>query len=148
MTTAIVNHLKKIAENTQIIKKSSWPEKTKDNQNLSSETGRLWFRRVLRCQTPSSVSFFCPPRVPGGELSQFLSAYYLCAKANSPSFFQNSESLLQNSVTLSEFSPLKQYSRNSIPPVSPISGTESAILNRESVDSESCDSNRAIPRSL
>ena len=28
------------------------------------------------------------------------------------------------------------------------SGTESAILNRESGDSESCDSNRAIPRSL
>ena len=29
-----------------------------------------------------------------------------------------------------------------------LSGTESAILNRESSDSESCDSNRAIPRSL
>ena len=29
-----------------------------------------------------------------------------------------------------------------------LSGTESAILNRESGDSESCDSNRAIPRSL
>ena len=28
-----------------------------------------------------------------------------------------------------------------------LSGTESAILNRESGDSESCDSNRAIPRS-
>ena len=26
-----------------------------------------------------------------------------------------------------------------------LSGTESAILNRESSDSESCDSNRAIP---
>ena len=33
-------------------------------------------------------------------------------------------------------------------PKTPIlSGTESAILNRESGDSESCDSNRAIPRS-
>ena len=29
-----------------------------------------------------------------------------------------------------------------------LSGTESAILNRESSDSESCNSNRAIPRSL
>ena len=29
-----------------------------------------------------------------------------------------------------------------------LSGTESVILNRVSGDSESCDSNRAIPRSL
>ena len=29
-----------------------------------------------------------------------------------------------------------------------LSGTESAILSRESCDSESCNSNRAIPRSL
>ena len=43
---------------------------------------------------------------------------YLCVKANSPSFSQNSPSLPQNSVRLSEFSPPKQYSRNSIPPVS------------------------------
>ena len=48
--------------------------------------------------------FFC--------LSEFLSAYYLCAKVNSPSFSQNSPSLP------SEFSSPKQYSRNSIPPVS------------------------------
>ena len=61
---------------------------------------------------------FFGPRVPGRELSEFLSAYYLCTKANSPSFSQNSPSLLQNSVRLSEFSPPKQYSRNSIPPVS------------------------------
>ena len=31
--------------------------------------------------------FFGPHRVPGRELSEFLLAYYLCAKANSPSFF-------------------------------------------------------------
>ena len=55
--------------------------------------------------------FFGPHRVPGGKLSEFLRAYYLCAKANSPS-------LPQNSVRLSEFSSPKQYSRNSIPPVS------------------------------
>ena len=29
-----------------------------------------------------------------------------------------------------------------------LSGTESVILSQESSDSESCDSNRAIPRSL
>ena len=33
------------------------------------------------------------------ELSEFLSAYYLCANANSPSFLQNSPSLPQNSVS-------------------------------------------------
>ena len=36
---------------------------------------------------------FGPHRIPGRELSEFLSAYYLCAKANSPSFSQNSLSL-------------------------------------------------------
>ena len=43
--------------------------------------------------------FFWAHRVPGSELSEFLSAYYLCAKANSPSFSQNSPSLPQNSVS-------------------------------------------------
>ena len=66
---------------------------------LWSDTGRIRFRRVC---------------FPGRELSEFLWAYYLCAKAN----MQNSPSLLQNSVKLSEFSPPKQYSRNSIPLVS------------------------------
>ena len=56
--------------------------------------------------------------VPASELSEFLSAYYLCAKANSPSFSQNSPSLPRNSVRLSEFPSPKQYSRNSIPPPS------------------------------
>ena len=32
--------------------------------------------------------FFGPHRVPGRELSEFLSAYYLRAKANPPSFFR------------------------------------------------------------
>ena len=62
--------------------------------------------------------FFCPHRVLGRELSEFLSASYLCDKANSPSFSQNSPSLPQNSVRLSEFPSPKQHSRNSIPPVS------------------------------
>ena len=58
--------------------------------------------------------FFGAHWVPGSELSEFLLAYYLCVKANSPSFSQNSPSLPQNSVRLSEFSSPKQYSRNSI----------------------------------
>ena len=37
--------------------------------------------------------------VPGSELSEFLSAYYLCVNANSPSLSQNSPSLPQNSVS-------------------------------------------------
>ena len=37
--------------------------------------------------------FFGAHWVPGSELSELLSAYYLCAKANSPSFSQNSPSL-------------------------------------------------------
>ena len=41
-------------------------------------------------------------RAPGSKLSEFLSAYYLCAIANSPSFLQNSPSLPQNSVRLSD----------------------------------------------
>ena len=86
---------------------------------LYSETGRIRFRRV-RFQTPNSVSFFGAHWIPGSELSEFLSAYYLCSKANSPSVSQNSPSLPQNSVRLSEFSSLKQYSRNSIPLLFPI----------------------------
>ena len=43
--------------------------------------------------------FFGSHRVRGRELSEFLSAYYLCVKVNSPSFSWNSPSLLQNSVS-------------------------------------------------
>ena len=55
-----------------------------------------------------------PPRAPGRELSEFLSAYYVCVCAplqNSPSFLQNSPSLPQNSVSsLFRKSLSKQYS--------------------------------------
>ena len=43
--------------------------------------------------------FSGPHRGPGRELSEFLSAYDLCANANSPSLSQNSPSLGQNSVS-------------------------------------------------
>ena len=66
---------------------------------LLSEIGRRGFRRV-RFQTPSSVSFFGPHQVPGTELSDFLSAFFVCvcanSKANSPSFSRNSPSLPRN----------------------------------------------------
>ena len=64
------------------------------------ETDQIRFRRV-RFQTPSSVRNFGPHRVPGRELGEFLSAYYLCAKVNSesPSFSQNSPTFPQNSVS-------------------------------------------------
>ena len=77
------------------------------------ETGRIRFRGV-RFQTPNSVSFLGLTEFRG----ECLSAYDLCDKVNSPSFSQNSPSLPQNSVRLSEFSSPKQYSRNSVPPVS------------------------------
>ena len=42
----------------------------------------------------------------------------MCQSGLTKFFLQNSPSLPQNSVRLSEFSPTKQYSGNSIPPVS------------------------------
>ena len=59
---------------------------------------------------------FGPHRVTWRELSKFRSVYYLCAKANSPSFFF--PELTEFAPKLSEFSSPKQYSRSSIPPVS------------------------------
>ena len=48
----------------------------------------------------TEISEFCGPhQVPRRELSEFLSAYHLCANANSPSFSQNSPSSPQNSVS-------------------------------------------------
>ena len=43
--------------------------------------------------------FFGLHRVLGRELSEFLSACYLCVRANSPSLLQNSPSSVQNSVS-------------------------------------------------
>ena len=43
--------------------------------------------------------FFCALRAPGRQLSEFISAYFLCAKANSPRFAQNSPSLPRNLVS-------------------------------------------------
>ena len=75
----------------------------------SSEMGRIRFRRA-GLQTPDILG---PHRVPGREVSEFLLAYHVCTKANSPFFggAQNSPSLPWNSVSsLCRNSQLKQYS--------------------------------------
>ena len=82
----------------------------------------IWNRpNTVSASTVSNTElseFFGAHWVPGSELSEFLSVYYLCAKAKLTEFSQNSPSLPRNSVRLSEFSCPKQYSWNSIPPVS------------------------------
>ena len=81
--------------------------------NLVLGVGVFSFPRSLRIGNgPKTVSessehgfkhraqwVFWPHRGPGRELSEFLSAYYLCAKTNSPSFPRKSPSLPQNSVS-------------------------------------------------
>ena len=68
--------------------------------------------------------FFGAHRVPGSELSEFLSAYYLCGKANSPSFSQNSPSLPLNSVSsLLRNSTLETVFRPFPKPVPPCNDT-------------------------
>ena len=69
--------------------------------------------------------FSGPRRVPGRELSELLSAYYLCAKANSPSFFfaeltKFAPKLSEAQwVLFSETVLLKQYSARFLPLVAP-----------------------------
>ena len=55
----------------------------------------------------TELNVLCPLRVPGRELSEFLSASDSCAQANSPSLLQNSVSLFRNSTleTASRLSP-------------------------------------------
>ena len=77
---------------TEILLKFIWT----NGSQMSASSG-LHPYQSIECSSPglignvpntvseSTVSFG-PHRVPGGELSEFLSAYYLCAKANSPSF--------------------------------------------------------------
>ena len=78
-----------------------------DGQNTVSES------------TASSTKlseFFGSHRVPGRELSEFLSPCYLCAKSElTIEFLELTKCAAE--LSLSEFSLMKQYSRNSIPPV-------------------------------
>ena len=86
---------------------------------LNSETGRIRFRRV-RFQTPSSVSFFIFSGLIefSGANSVSSSQPIICVQTRTHRVCLNSPSLPQNSVRLSEISSPKQYSRNSIPPIS------------------------------
>ena len=57
----------------------------------SKYTSNFWSRLSFRTvQKPNSATFSGPYRVPGRELSELLSAYYLCANSNSPSLFGHS----------------------------------------------------------
>ena len=80
----------------------SWTILSQCFGGLLSETGRIW----LVSNTELS-EFFGPHRVPGRELSEFFSGYYLCAKPSSPSFFAE---LTEFGAELSEFSLLRQCS--------------------------------------
>ena len=83
---------------------SAGSAQTMETKNGRDIRARLCVGNGSNTVSESTVSntelseFSCPHRVPGRELSEFLSAYYLCAKANSPSFSQNSPTLPQNSV--------------------------------------------------
>ena len=65
--------------------------------------------------TELSEFFFGADRAPASELSEFLSAYHLCAQSELTEFFAE---LNEFAAELSEFSLPIQGSRNSIPPVS------------------------------
>ena len=89
-------------------------------KQLKSETGRIRFRRArFQFSNTELGEFFLALTEFRGESSvRFLSAYYLCDKANSPSFFfAELTEFAPNSVRLSDFSLPKQCSRDSIPPV-------------------------------
>ena len=80
---------------------------------LISETGRIRFRRV-RFQTPNSVSFSGLTEFRGVN-SVSSSQPIICVPKRTHRVLAE---LAEFATELSEFSPPKQYSRNSIPPVS------------------------------
>ena len=84
----------KIGRPLEIIVLANPSAPLRGSKSQMGKKGRIRFRRV-RFQTPNSVSFFGPHQAQATELSEFLVASYLCAKANSPSFSQNRPSLPQ-----------------------------------------------------
>ena len=80
--------------------------------HYNSETGRIRFRGV-RFQTPNSLSFSGHTEFRGAN-SVSLSLLFVC-KRELTEFVAE---LTEFAAELSEFSSPKQYSRNSIPPVS------------------------------
>ena len=65
-------------------------ENVEDGQNTVSES---------TVSNTELGEFSCPRRVPGRELSELLSAHYLCGKVKSTSASQNSPSVPNNSVS-------------------------------------------------
>ena len=75
------------------------PDEAEDRlRHKWSETGRIRSLRV-RFRTPNSVSLLALTEFLKESSVRFLSAYYLCAKANSPSFRRTHWVLPQNSVS-------------------------------------------------
>ena len=66
---------------------------------ISRKSGQTPLKPPFVTPPCAAARFSWPPQVLGGELSEFLSASYLCAKANPPSLPQN-------------------YFRNCLPPIS------------------------------
>ena len=81
--------------------------------HILSETGRIRFRRV-RFQTPNSVSFLALTELRGANSASSSQSLFPC-QSELTEFFSE---LTEFGAELSEFSLRKQYSRNSMPPVS------------------------------
>ena len=93
-----------------------------------SETGRIWFRRA-RLQTPNSVSFLALTEFRGASSGSSSRPTIFACQSELTEFSQNSPSF---APTLSEaFSSPKQYSRNSIPPVSQKSDQQSEKCSKK-----------------
>ena len=95
--------------------KNNWPLFC---DNLRSETGRIRFRRTW-LQTPSSVSFFLALTEFGGENSVSSSWPTIGVPRRAHRVFRRTHLVCRKT----QFSSPKQYSRNSIPPVSYSRGT-------------------------
>ena len=113
----ICAHVSSLCRTSGPQSEGSWRRNSSRSSCPPSETGRIRFRRV-RFQTPNSVSFSGLTEFRGANSVSSFQPINCVSKRTHRVFSQNSPSLTQNSVRLSEFSPPKQYSRNSIPPVS------------------------------
>ena len=92
---------KLLNSNRKVKRKVACKKKTKRPQKIFEprSAAKALFGNGPNTVSGSTVSntelseFFWAHWVPGSELSEFLSAYDLCAQVNSPSFSQNSPSL-------------------------------------------------------
>ena len=115
-----------LADSVSVRFKHARVEKMRSNIHIS-ETGRIRLRRV-RFQTPNSVSFSGLTEFRGASSVSSSQPIICVPKRTHRVFSQNSPSLPQNSVRLSEFSSPKQYCRNSIPPVSKKNRSDFSVI--------------------